>query len=399
MKCKITGDKITPFMSFGKMPLANGFIEKDNFKKEFFYEMEVGFSKKLSLFQLNDFPSPKKMFNKEYPFYTGSSTYMKTHFKNYAEWLKKNYLENKSKLIEIGSNDGTFLKNFSNSDVDYLGIEPSENVANEAIKSGINTKNFFFNLENAKSLNQFKGNTHVISAANVICHVPDLKDLISSVDLLLSSKGVFIFEEPYMGSMFSKVSYDQIYDEHIYMFSITSIKKTFELFNFDLIDVIPQITHGGSMRYVVGRKNKHKISESVNNGLKMEKENKLDDEASCLKFKVDCEKSKKNTLEILKKYKEMGKSIAGYAATSKSTTILNYCNINSDIIDFICDTTKDKIGKYSPGMHIPIVSIDKFKEQLPDIAYLFAWNHKKEIFSKEVEFTSKGGRWFSHVAL
>ena len=134
-----------------------------------------------------------------------------------------------------------------------------------------------------------------------------------------------------MGSMFSKVSYDQIYDEHIYMFSITSIKKTFELFNFDLIDAIPQITHGGSMRYVVGRKNKHKISKSVNNGLKMEKENKLDDEASCLKFKVDCEKSKKNTLEILKKYKEMDKSIAGYAATSKSTTILNYCNINSDI--------------------------------------------------------------------
>ena len=399
MKCKITGDKITPFMSFGKMPLANGFIEKDNFKKEFFYEMEVGFSKKLSLFQLNDFPSPKQMFNKEYPFYTGSSSYMKTHFRNYADWLKKNYLESNSKLIEIGSNDGTFLKNFSNSNVNFLGIEPSENVANEAIKSGINTKNVFFNLENAKSLDQFKGNTDVISAANVICHVPDLKDLISSVDLLLSSKGVFIFEEPYMGSMFSKVSYDQIYDEHIYMFSIISIKKTFELFNFDLIDAIPQITHGGSMRYVVGRKNKHKIRENVNNGLKMEKENKLDDEASCLKFKLDCEKSKKNTLEKLKKYKEMGKSIAGYAATSKSTTILNYCNINRDIIDFICDTTKDKIGKYSPGMHIPIVSIDKFKEQLPDIAYLFAWNHKKEIFSKEVEFTSKGGRWFSHVAL
>ena len=399
MNCKITGDEITPFMSFGKMPLANGFIKKDNFEKEFFYEMEVGFSKKLSLFQLNDFPSPKQMFNKEYPFYTGSSSYMKTHFRNYADWLKKNYLESNSKLIEIGSNDGTFLKNFSNSNVNFLGIEPSENVANEAIKSGINTKNVFFNLENAKSLDQFKGNTDVISAANVICHVPDLKDLISSVDLLLSSNGVFIFEEPYMGSMFSKVSYDQIYDEHIYMFSIISIKKTFELFNFDLIDAIPQITHGGSMRYVVGRKNKHKIRENVNNGLKMEKENKLDDEASCLKFKLDCEKSKKNTLEKLKKYKEMGKSIAGYAATSKSTTILNYCNINRDIIDFICDTTKDKIGKYSPGMHIPIVSIDKFKEQLPDIAYLFAWNHKKEIFSKEVEFTSKGGRWFSHVAL
>ena len=144
-------------MSFGKMPLANGFIEEKNFSKEFFYEMEVGFSKKLSLFQLNDFPNPKKMFNKEYPFYTGSSMYMKTHFKDYADWINKEYLKNGSKLIEIGSNDGTFLKNFSNSNIDYLGFEPSENVAQEAIKNGINTKNIFFNLENVKNLKKFKG--------------------------------------------------------------------------------------------------------------------------------------------------------------------------------------------------------------------------------------------------
>jgi hypothetical protein len=399
MKCKITGDDISPFMSFGKMPLANGFIEEKNFSEEFFYEMEVGFSKKLSLFQLNDFPSPKKMFNKEYPFYTGSSVYMKTHFKNYADWIKKEYLKNNSKLIEIGSNDGTFLKNFLNSSIDYLGFEPSENVAKEAIKNGINTKNIFFNLENVKNLKEFKGNTTVISAANVICHIPDLKNLITAVDFLLAADGVFIFEEPYMGSMFSKVSYDQIYDEHIYMFSITSIQKIFKLFDFELIDVLPQVTHGGSMRYIVGRKNQRNINKRVNDGLKAESEKKLDDEESCLKFKIDCEKSKKYIIESLTKYKDMGKSIAGYAATSKSTTILNYCNINNSIIDFICDTTKDKIGKYSPGMHIPIVSASEFRNNFPDIAYLFAWNHKKEIFSKESGFSDKGGKWFSHVTL
>ena len=199
--------------------------------------------------------------------------------------------------------------------------------------------------------------------------------------------------------MFSKVSYDQIYDEHIFMFSITSIKKIFELCGFDLIDVIPQITHGGSMRYVVARKNQHQIKTSVINGLKIEIEKKLNDIESCLKFKQECEKSKKRTIESLKKYKNMNKSIAGYAATSKSTTILNYCNIDSNIIDFICDTTEDKIGKYSPGMHIPIESMSYFKNQLPDVAYLFAWNHKNEIFSKEADFLNKGGRWFSHVTL
>ena len=399
MKCKITGEKISPFMSFGKMPLANGFLKKEEFEKEFFYQMEVGFSEKLSLFQLNDFPNPEKMFNKEYPFYTGSSSYMKFHFKDYADWIKKNYLKNNSKLIEVGSNDGTFLKNFVNTDIEYVGFEPSENVANEAIKNNINTRNVFFNKKNIEDLKNFKGNTNVISAANVICHIPNLNDLISAVDILLSKKGVFVFEEPYMGSMFSKVSYDQIYDEHIFMFSITSIKKIFELCGFDLIDVIPQITHGGSMRYVVARKNQHQIKTSVINGLKIEIEKKLNDIESCLKFKQECEKSKKRTIESLKKYKNMNKSIAGYAATSKSTTILNYCNIDSNIIDFICDTTEDKIGKYSPGMHIPIESMSYFKNQLPDVAYLFAWNHKNEIFSKEADFLNKGGRWFSHVTL
>ena len=135
MKCKITDNKIKPFMSFGKMPLANGFLDKDKFETEFFFDMEVGFSEKVSLFQLNDHPSPSKMFNKEYPFYTGSSEAMKNHFRDYANWLKKEYLGSNSKLIEIGSNDGTLLSNFKNTNINYLGFEPSLNVANKAIEN------------------------------------------------------------------------------------------------------------------------------------------------------------------------------------------------------------------------------------------------------------------------
>ena len=399
MKCKITGENIKPFMTFGKMPLANGFLNSNEFDSEFFYEMEVGFSEKVSLFQLNDFPNPKKIFNKKYPFYTGSSQYMINHFKDYAEWLKKDFLSSNSKLIEIGSNDGTFLKNFSNTNVDYIGIEPSESVAKQAIKNAIKTLNIFFNKKNIENIKNFKNKTDVVCAANVICHVPDLNNLISSVDSLLSSKGVFVFEEPYLGSMFSKVSYDQIYDEHIFMFSLNSVKKIFNLFDLDLIDAIPQITHGGSMRYIVGRKRKHKINSRVQKGLDLEKTQKLDDLESCMKFKKDCEDSKKNISAALHKLKEDGKMICGYAATSKSTTILNYCNIDKNIIDFICDTTPDKIGKFSPGMHIPIVEVSHFHNNLPNVAYLFAWNHKEEIFAKEKEFLNKSGEWFSHVSL
>ena len=399
MKCKLTDKEIKPFMSFGKMPLANGFLDKDEIKSEYFFEMEVGFSENLSLFQLNEHPKPEKMFNKTYPFYTGSSELMKIHFKKYADWIKAEFLKSNSKLIEIGSNDGTFLSNFKNSSIDYVGFEPSENVATKAKENNIKTINVFFNFENVKILKNYINNTDVICASNVICHIPNLKNLILSINELLSKKGFFIFEEPYLGSMFEKISYDQIYDEHIFMFSINSIKKIFYLYDLELIDILPQPTHGGSMRYVIARKNEHRISERVVEGLLIEKKNNLDNLESCLKFKKNCEKSKDKIISILEKFKNEGKQICGYAATSKSTTILNYCNLDKNTINFICDTTKEKIGKFSPGVHIPIVSTSHFHKNLPDVAYLFAWNHRKEIFAKEKNFINNGGKWVSHVSI
>ena len=212
-------------MSFGNMPIANGFLNKNDFEKEFFFNLEVGFSEKCSLFQLNEHPTPDQMFNVNYPFFTGSSEVMKIHFKKYSDFIKKNYIKNNSNIIEIGSNDGTFLSNFKNSNLDYLGFEPSKNVADLANQKGIKTINGFFNTKNLDLVKNFVGNTDAIFAANVICHIPDLNDLIKTIDRLLSKDGVFIFEEPYLGSMFEKISYDQIYDEHIFIFSGMAIKK------------------------------------------------------------------------------------------------------------------------------------------------------------------------------
>ena len=396
MICKITKKKIKPFMSFGKMPIANGFLEKKNFQNEFFFKMEVGFSKDVSLFQLNDHPKPKKMFNKNYPFFTGSSKGMINHFKEYSNWIKKNYLKKSNNLIEVGSNDGTFLNFFKNDKINTLGIEPSSNVARVSKKKGIKTINSFFTYKNVKKLKKYKNNTDIISAANVICHVPDLCDLIKGVDFLLKKDGLFIFEEPYLGAMYEKTSYDQIYDEHIFMFSVNSIKKVFKLFNFDLINVLPQKTHGGSMRYVIGRSGIHKINKNISKFLKYEKRKKIDSIEGCLKFKRECEASKNRLKRKINSILKKGQKIAGYAATSKSTTILNYCGISNKHINFICDTTPNKINKFSPGMHIPIVTVDYFKKNIPDYTFLFAWNHKKEIFKKEKKILKKT-KWFAHV--
>ena len=393
MKCKITHKPIKPFMSFGKMPIANGFLKKQDFSKEYFYNMEVGFSEDLSLLQLNDHPKPEVMFNENYPFFTSSSKLMIEHFKSYANFLRK-YLNTNSKLIEIGSNDGTFLKNFSNNSNNIIGFEPSKNVAKLAKKNKVPTINSFFNTKTIANINEYLGNTDLICASNVICHIPDLNDLIKSVDMLLSLDGTFVFEEPYLGSMFDQVSYDQIYDEHIYVFSVSSVSKIFERFNLYLVDAIPQKTHGGSMRYVVKRKNDK--SNLIKKIIEEEKIKKLDQIESCLMFKNNCEISKKRIVDKINILKNQGKSICGYAATSKSTTILNYCQIGCDQIDYICDTTSEKIGKFSPGMHIPIKDMDYFRKNQTDCIYLFAWNHKLEILNKEKNFK---GYWFSHVEL
>ena len=398
MNCKITNKKIKPFMTFGKMPIANGFISKKNFKKEFFYEMKVGFSKEISLVQLINHPKPKQMFNQNYPFFTGSSKVMIMHFRKYSQWIKSKFKKKINNLIEIGSNDGTFLLNFKNTNINVLGIEPSSNVAKISKKKGINTLNKFFNLQNIQKLKKLNKSVDIICGANVICHIPDLISLIKGVDFLLTKKGMFVFEEPYLGSMYEKTSYDQIYDEHIYMFSVNSVKKIFGRFGFELIDVLPQKTHGGSMRYVIARKKQYKISKQVKKYLKKEKAKNIDNIKGCINFKKKCEVSKKELLNKLKLLKSKGKVIAGYAATSKSTTILNYCKIGPNLIDFICDTTKNKIGKFSPGMHVPIKSMNYFYNNLPDVAYLFAWNHRHEIYKKEKKF-KKNLKWISHVEI
>jgi methylation protein EvaC len=320
------------------------------------------------------------------------------HFKDYSNWVKKYYFRNTKKIIEIGSNDGTLLKNFKSQKTEILGIEPSKNVASVAIKRNINTINKFFSLKTANSLKKFKNKTDLICGANAICHIPNLNDLIKGLNVLLSKKGVFIFEEPYLGSMYEKTSYDQIYDEHIFMFSVSSVKKIFDLYNFDLVDVKKQKTHGGSMRYVVARKGEYKIKNIVKKYLSNERRLNIDNLKGCLKFKKNCENSKKKLRKMILSIKKRNKSIAGYAATSKSTTILNYCGINSKHIKFICDTTKNKIGKYTPKTHIPIVDVNYFRKNIPDYTFLFAWNHKDEIFKKEKAILKKTN-WIAHIKI
>ena len=376
------------------MPIANGFLKKKDFKSEYFFNLSVGFNENLSLFQLKNNPHPKKMFNKNYPFYTSSSKYMIKHFKKFAQWIKNNFTKNKNfKILEIGSNDGTFLNNFKN--YFHVGIEPSLSVHKVALVNKINSKNKFFNQTSLKRYIKKKVFFDVIVGSNVICHIPNQNELIRNVKKILKEDGVFIFEEPYLGAMYKKISYDQIYDEHIYMFSASSINKIYKKYGMTLVDAIPQKTHGGSMRYIIKKNKDLVISKRLKKIIYEERKKNIDNYKGCIKFKNQVKKSKEKLRQKISKMKIKKQKICGYGATSKSTTILNYCGINYKYIDCIFDTTPYKIGKYSPGTHIPILNYKYFSKQKYKNVFLFAWNHKQEIMKKEKKL--KNINWFNHL--
>jgi len=399
MYCRVCANKINPFVSFGKMPIANGFLKKEQFENEYFFELATAFCDRCYSVQLVTQPDPKLMFHDNYAFFSKTSKSMQVHFQKYADWVLNNYLKkNDPFVVELGSNDGILLENFSKKKIRHLGVEPSANVADVAIKSGINTEVAFFNNDFANKIKEKNGKADVILAANVMCHIPDLIEIGKASKTLLKEDGVLIFEDPYLGDMINKVSYDQIYDEHVFIFSALSVKNIFDISGFELIDVLPQETHGGSMRYVLCKKGIRSISENVINTIKVEKELGLDKSLTYERFKNNCEHSKDKIISKLKKFKKEGKKIVGYGATSKSTTILNYCNIGPDLIDFISDTTPIKQNKYTPGMHIPVKPYEDFLKYSPEIAVLFAWNHRKEIENKEKKFIENGGKFISHIS-
>jgi|TARA_B100001964_G_scaffold109469_2_gene122385 methylation protein EvaC len=379
------------------MPIANAFLKKDDLKNpEFKFELAVGFCEKCTMVQLIDRVNKRVMFNENYAYFSSVSKTMEEHFKNFSAELNNRFLGNEENLlvVEIGCNDGIMLKNFNQEKIKSLGIEPSKNVADAAREKGLEVINNFFDESLAKEILKTKGNAKVIYAANVICHIESLHELAKGIKLLLKKDGIFVFEEPYIIDIIEKNAYDQIYDEHVFYFSATSLRNFFSMYDMEIFEVYNQSTHGGSMRYYVCNKGSYKITDSVYKCLENEEKNSLDKLETYNQFAKNVEKSKIMLVKLLKEIKSQGKSIVGYGASSKGTIVLNYCNIGNDMIEYITDTTPTKQGLYSPGMHIPIISPEEFYKNTPDYALLMVWNYAKEIKEKEKD---KNVKFIVHI--
>ena len=399
MNCRICSSKIESFMSFGRMPIANGFLLPEQVATEYFFNLAPAFCGHCGMFQIVEQPAPEKMFHSEYAFYSSTSRYMQIHFKSFADLVLQGTLAGRQNpfVVELGSNDGIMLKHFKDAGIRHLGIEPSTNVAEIARSLGITTISKFFNRELADRIVAEHGLADAVLSANVMCHIPDLSSVAAGIRRLLKPDGVLMFEDPYLGDMIAKTSYDQIYDEHVFIFSAASISWAFGRHGLELIDVMPQVTHGGSMRYILAPKGSHPVSPNVQQQLSKELTQGLNKPETYDRFRLNCEASRDALMQTLESLRREGKRVVGYGATSKSTTVTNYCGIGPQHVEFITDTTPIKQGKLSPGAHIPVKPYEAFTENLPEYALLFAWNHASEIREKEQAFKDKGGKWIVYV--
>ncbi|ADG94207.1 C-methyltransferase [Arcobacter nitrofigilis DSM 7299] len=398
-QCLICDLKVEKFIDFGQQPIANGFLTESQFNNEYFFKMEVGFCPNCKMVQLLEQPDREQMFHENYAFFSSTSDYMKEHFKNFAySVIEKQLLAEDSLVVEIGCNDGIMIENFLNKNIPHLGVEPSKNVADIARSKGINVTSEFFDSKLALDVIEKYGKADAILSANVMCHIPYMHSIFEGIEKLLKDDGIFSFEDPYAADIVQKASFDQIYDEHTFLFSVMSVSYLANIHGLEVIDVEPQVTHGGSMRYTLAHKGRKEVSINVQNQIQKEKELGLDNIEAYNNFTRKVNIVKDDLMKLLNELKEKNKKVVAYGATSKSTTVTNFFGITPEHLEFICDTTPTKHNKFSPGAHIPVIPYEKFKDSKPDYVLLFAWNHAKEIMEKEKEYMEANGiKWIMYV--
>ncbi len=406
MECKLCDSKnVTNFLNLGKMPVANAYVRpEDAGKEEFKFNLGLNFCGDCKMVQLKEtvpydqYIVPDEEGKTHYAFFSGTSDFMKKHFRSFAQTLEQRFLTGGNKrVLEIGSNDGIMLSGFSDIS-SVLGVEPSWNVAEVAKGDGIETVVEFFTEDLAKRIERDKGRFRVVSSANVLLNIYDLDEVMRGADTLLDDKGVFVTEDPYIGEIVEKTAYDQIYDEHAWYFSLTSLDNLYKRHGFEIFDAERQWTHGGSMRVYAGRIGEYEKTEGFEAALQDEKRQGLHTIEPYMEFANSVHQSKFALAGLLESLRADGKKIVGYAAASKGTIVQNYCGITPEMITYVSDNTSFKQGLLTPGMHIPIVSPEMFhSDKDADYALLFAWNHADEIIAKEKDFIDRGGRFIVHI--
>lgn len=373
------------FVSLGSSPLSNSYLSREEiYKMEPFYPLEVYVCDNCFLVQLPEFESPENIFSNYAYFSSYSDTWLK-HAKDYANKMVNLFkIGSDSYVVEIASNDGYLLQYFMEKGVPVLGVEPARNVAEVAIQKGIPTEAVFFGVTTARRLVKKMKRADLIIGNNVLAHVPDLNDFVAGLKILLNPDGVITMEFPHLMRLMEETQFDTIYHEHFSYFSFFTVEKVFAAHALKVFDIEEISTHGGSLRIYASHieDNTKQVSPRVQSLIQREIEAGYTQIGSYITFGERVKELKRDILNFLIKAKGEGKTIVGYGAPAKGNTLLNYCGIRTDFIDYTVDRNPHKQGRYLPGSHIPIEPIDKIKETKPDYVFILPWNIKDEIIEQ-----------------
>ena len=397
-KCRACGHTLkAAFLSLGSSPLSNSYLSPQMLSAmEPFYPLDVYVCEKCFLVQLEEFEKARNIFDSLYAYFSSYSDSWLAHCRAYVDMMMKRFAIDKSWfVVELASNDGYLLQYFKKRCIPILGIEPAENTANEARKKGIPTDAVYFTEHYAKQLSGAGKSADLIIANNVLAHNPDINDFTAGIAALLKPDGIVTVEFPHVLSMFANNEFDTIYHEHYSYLSLLTVQKLFASHGLAVFDVEELPTHGGSLRVFAkpAGSAKNKVAESVARVIAKENAAGLFSIETYGRFRAHVEKVKRELLLFLIAQKKAGKTVAGYGAPAKANTLLNYCGIRTDLLEYTVDRSPHKQGKFLPGTHIPIFSPEKIRETKPDYVLILPWNIQEEIILQMAHIKEWGGKF------
>ena len=390
------GARLTPFLDLGMQPLANAFLAgPEEFAGEATYPLVVYFCEDCSLVQLLDVIDPEELF-RDYVYVTGTSDTIARHNVTYARTVVDLLeLGPRDLVVEAASNDGSLLRQFQALGVGVLGVEPAANLADLARQRGIPTETRFFSSDTARGLRQTHGKAKAVIANNVLAHVDDTIDFLSGARDLLDTGGMVVFEVPYLVELLDRLEYDTIYHEHLCYFSVIALERLCESAGLGIarIDRVP--IHGGSLRVYAAAQSGH--CAEAGRMVEAERAAGLNSLECYLKFAAEVQRNREMLRQMLCRLRSEGRSLAAYGAPAKGNTLLNYCGIDSSLLPFTVDKNERKVGRFTPGMHIPVRPVTAILEEQPYAVLVLAWNFAGEIMSQQDAYRARNGRFIIPV--
>jgi SAM-dependent methyltransferase len=396
--CRVCNSSdIHSVLSLGITPLADALRRKEQLsQKEPKFPLNVSFCSDCSLVQILETVPPEVLFCQEYPYYSSFTPSLLEHSrKNALELIEKRKLNSNSLVMELASNDGYLLKNFVERGIPVLGIDPAEGPARAAEEIGVPTMCTFFGEHLARQLSASGKAADVIIGNNVLAHVADLHGFVEGIHILLKENGVAVIEMPYVKDLVDKCLFDTIYHEHLCYFSVTALDRLFRKHSLFLNDIRRLPTQGGSLRIYLEKK--ENVSPAVAEMLKTEETERVTQIDYYRDFAHKVETIRTELRRLLQELKGNGARIAAYGAAAKGSTMINYCDIGSDFVDFVVDRNTHKQGLFMPGHDIPVVATEALVEKMPDYVLLLAWNLLNEIREQQKEYENRGGKFIMPV--